>query len=337
MMRWKVLGAILLLLLLVVACSATVETVPIEVNSAGWRMRELLSVPSAAVYEIGAVGDQELPAYRNCANENDLKQPSYECALDLLFVPSPDYTRPTAARFVEHLQVIIRDVFGAGNALNRPGLYADPFRPFRFYVTDYRYETNTPQPGKCHPGLPPEWAPAEQNLGDVDLPAFDCNLALSTAGVELNLGLIIHQQPVPDRSRFNLFSSDYNSYAAVLHELSHAAFVMSDEAPSPDNSGRFQPKHYPNVYANVLRQACEAVCGTSCVEIKQWTSTVGEASAPSGFFRCQPPAPIDTANLMYFYPQPAPGDNATWMEYRYQYASTDRLQYIYEKCNNAQC
>jgi len=278
-----------------------------------------------------------MPTYKSCADENDRMQAPYACALDLVFIPSPDYTSDSSTLFAEHVQAIIQAVFGVKNALNRQDMYTDPIRPFAFYVTDYHYAQNTSQNGKCNPGLPIEWAPSEGNLEDIDLPAWDCNIALSTAGVELDLGFIVHQKSEPDRNRFNLFSSEYNSYAAILHELSHAAFVMSDEAPSPDNSGRFQPKHFPNVYTNVIKKTCEDICGTSCVEIKKLNSNGQLEQAASGFYRCAPSGPLDATNLMYFYPQPQPGNNATWSEYDYEYSSSDRLQYIYEKCNAAKC
>ena len=108
-------------------------------------------------------------------------------------------------------------------------------------MTDYEYSQVIPaSEDKCDPGLPPDWA-SESNV-KYDGPAWGCNIALSTAPeLLLNIGFIVHGGNVQDKSKFNLFSAEYNSYAAILHELSHAAFVMSDEAPTGEGRFDFVP------------------------------------------------------------------------------------------------
>jgi hypothetical protein len=229
------------------------------------------------------------------------------------------YENKTLAQFYEDVKPFMRDVFGAANVLG-----AGPYDgPFNFYVTDYEYSQATPAGGKCDLGLPPEWA-SEPNFS-YDGPAFDCSIALSTApstaAPELNIGFIVHRGNVPDRNKFSLFSAEYNSYAAILHELSHAAFVMSDEAPIA--AGRFFPTSYPNLYNGTCPP--NSCAGGSCESIG------------SGYSHCTGAAGNDT-NLMYFATPVPPGSNSGWGSYGYQFASIDRLNYIYtEKCAKGLC
>jgi hypothetical protein len=215
-------------------------------------------------------------------------------------------------------------VFGASNVLG-----SGPFGSrLNYYVTDRQYPHPTPQGGdECYPGLPDIWAPTTPtNVPDMNAPAWNCNIALSTAGVGLNLGLIVHRTPAPDRNKQNLFSSEYNSYAAILHEMSHAAFAMADEAPA--GRGRFRPADHPNVFRTSDElSACQAACPGHCGDID------------STYSRCIPtPSPTaDQGNLMWFFPPPAPGDNATWDQYRYHFQSIDRLDHIMDICQSGGC
>jgi hypothetical protein len=181
-------------------------------------------------------------------------------------------------------------------------------------------------------------------LADVELPAWDCNLALSTAGVELDVGFVVHTQQITDRNRYNLFTAEYNSYAAILHELSHAAFVMSDEAPSVLESGRFLTTVYPNVFSIQIpgQQAlCESTCaeyGGQCVDIPRIDQDKKVIQEKSGYARCEMEGQdTNENNLLYFNPQPNPGGNENWWNYDYYFEAVKRLDYIYRLCNQAKC
>lgn len=239
--------------------------------------------------------------------------------LDLLIMGSglgADYGNRSLTEFYDDVKPLLRDVFGSANALQSSGYKS----PLQYYVTDYEYPQATPTGTGCNPGLPASWAP-EKNTPVNDMPAWDCNIAVSTAHVSLNLGMIIHRQSVQDRSKYNLFSSEYNSYAAILHELSHAAFVMSDEADAL-GAARFGPAHDPNVYKN--DGGCNGTCPGQCQKIG---TTI--------YYRCVPSS--DATNLMYFMPQPTPGVNTGWNNYQYQFGSANRLQYIYGLCQQGEC
>ena len=332
----------LVLLLLVTACSDSIDT--IEIGDAGWEL-EAVGLPVAELYRILSVQDTDMPTYLDCADAQNQKQPSSRCSLDLLFMPSPDYAGATEADFSEHVQRIITDVFGSESPLNRHSGYGQPLRPFSFLVTEFRYPENTPASGACSPGLPAEWVPSEPDLADVDLPAWDCNIALSTAGVELDVGFIVHTDPENDRNRYNLFSAEYNSYAAILHELSHAAFVMSDEAPSPLESGRFLTTSFPNVFSvqsQEQRAVCDATCAeydSECVDIPRIDRDGQIIEGQSVYARCEASAEsVGTErNLLHFAPQPAPGENEDWSDYDYFFEAVKRLDYIYRICNRAEC
>jgi hypothetical protein len=334
--------SVLALLLLTSACSDSVET--IELSDSGWEL-EAIGLPVAELYKILSVQQTDMPTYNDCADAQNQKQPSSRCSLDLLFMPSPDYAGDAEIDFSEHVQQIITDVFGSESPLNRHTGYGQPLRPFSFFVTEFRYPENTPASGACSPGLPEEWVPPEPNLADVDLPAWDCNVALGTAGVELDVGFIVHIEPENDRNRYNLFSSEYNSYAAILHELSHAAFVMSDEAPSALESGRFLTHSYPNVFSvqSQEQQAfCEATCAAHdsvCVGIPRIDRNGEIIEGQSIYARCGVPdeSEGEENNLLFFYPQPLPGENDNWADYDYFFEAVNRLDYIYRICNRAGC
>lgn len=331
---------VVLSLFLASACSDSIETV--KVNPYGWQI-EAAGIPVAEVYEIHSVGDLRMPTYSDCANEEGESRSPNECALNLIFLASPDYDDSSATDYGEHVQAIIRDVFGAPNPLNRNATYGQRLRPFKFYATEYRYAAATPRKG-CDFGLPVEWAPSSSNGRDVDAPAWDCNLALSTASVELDVGFVMHKADLPDLNKYNLFSSEYNSYATILHELSHAAFAMSDEAPSVVQGGAFFPRDYPNIFhAQNERALCEVACkkyASSCIDIPK-VDRDGQIldASQSGFLHCSLSPEEDASNLMYFFPQPLPGDNANWADrFDYRYASIERLRYIFNAwCNLARC
>lgn len=288
---------------------------PASASSISWTLQ---SVPASGsthqVRRVSAIGGMTIPTR------------SYETSLDLLIMGSSlaaDYGSASLNAFYTDVKPFLYVVFGSGNVLGASG-YASPFS---YYVTDFEYDQATPAGTTCNPGLPAAWVPSP-NTPVSDLPAWDCNIALSTAGsVSLNLGMIVHRQNTQDRSKFNLFSSEYNSYAAILHELSHAAFVMSDEYPPPGVSGPpggyFSPPTYPNVYLG--DSSCGGICsGSSCVKV-----------GISSYYRCQPAD--DATNLMYFSPQPTPGDNGLWNLFQHQCASRDRLDYIYGLCSSGGC
>jgi hypothetical protein len=318
---WKRTLILLLSVLIVAACSDTLETV--KVNELGWQI-EALGLPVAELFAIHAVGNLRMPTYNDCTNEEGNARSPHECSLSMVFLASPDYGSNDNS-YSEHVQTILGAVFGARNMINRNGAYGNRLRPFSFYATEYRYDETTPIAGECNPGLPVEWAPAQSNGRDVNVPAWDCNLALSTAAVEVDIGLVIHKTDLPDRNRYNLFSSEYNSYAAIMHELSHATFAMSDEAPSALQGGAFFPEKYPNIFRmRDQRAQCELVCQqyqSSCVDIPKVDREGAIIPASqSGFLHCSTAADDDIRNLMYFYPQPTPGDNQEWadrFDYRY--------------------
>lgn len=241
-------------------------------------------------------------------------------ALDLLIMNSPDYEDPED--FYNDVRPMMHEVFGIRNVLD-----FDPAArfPFNYYVTSFQYPALTPeeQNSLCLPRAP---VPPSNTPGpNVHLPAWNCNIALSTIGtngVSLDLGLIIHKGDIQDSSQFNLFSSEHNSYATILHELSHAAFAMSDEYKGL--AGKFHPKNHPNVYRTKNKSSCDAACPNKCVPIED-----------TDLYRCKPAD--DTTNLMYFFSQPTPGANAGWSDYRYHFSSEDRLKYIYGECAKGEC
>lgn len=304
--------ALLLLIVLCLSLAACGGTSPAPATSPIAWMIEPVSSPSAnpQILRVISMDGTEIPAR---ASKN---------ALDLLIMGSqPDYGGLALDQFYADIKPFLRDVFGGSSAIGGTGYST----PFNYYVTDYEYGGATPTGSTCNPGLPPNWAPA-QNTAVSDLPAWDCNIALSTASVSLNLGLIIHRRNLQDKSKYNLFSSEFNSYAAILHELSHAAFVMSDEANAP-SAGRFATKHYPNIYNHLNSQSpstCNGICPGKCSQIG---TTVN--------YRCQPTS--DKTNLMHFQPQPTPGVNTGWDSYGYEFDSVNRLQYIYDLCTAGEC
>jgi hypothetical protein len=239
-------------------------------------------------------------------------------ALDLLIMNSPDYKAP--GDFYSDVQPMMYEVFGIRNVLD-----FDPAArfPFNYYVTSFQYSALTPvkQNSLCLPRKP---VPQSNTLvPSVNMPTWNCNIALSTIGtngVSLDLGLIIHRGDIGDSSQFNLFSSEHNSYATILHELSHAAFAMSDEYKGPH--GKFHPLDSPNVYRTKTR--CDEACPNICVPIED-----------TDLYRCKPAD--DTTNLMYFFPQPDPGINEGWRKYQYYFPSNGRLKYIYGECAKGEC
>ena len=246
-----------------------------------------------------------------------LPTPEPEKALDILIMGAGSCTDSSGnpCQLYEVVKPFMRDVFGAPNVLG-----AAPYGgPFNFYVTDYKYSQAIPaSEDKCDPGLPNGWVPSPNY--SYDGPAFDCNIALGSAAPHLNLGFIVHGGNVQDKNRLNLFSAEYNSYAAILHELSHAAFVMSDEAPT--GAGHFFPTSYPNLYNGPCPSSA---CATPSCE-----------SIGSGFSHCTGAAGNDT-NLMYFATPVPPGSNNGWGNYVYQFASINRLAHIYQLCTNGDC
>ena len=301
---WLALSLFLVTTLLLSACNGPKPSID-------WKL-DALSTPGATpqLYRIAEVEGTSIPT-----------RPVTQ-TLDLLILGcSSDYGSESLDTFYGDVKPFMHEVFGAPNILGDTGSYA---APFSYYVTDHKYPQPTPMPGNtCNPGLPASWAPSTPNTPVNNLPAWDCNIALSTAGISLNLGFIVHRVNVQDSNKFNMFSSEYNSYAAILHELSHAAFVMSDEAPT--GAGRFLPDDHPNIY---LASNCNGVCSGNCGSI---SNTI--------YRRCVPtPSPTaDATNVMYFYPQPTPGDNSTWNDYQYYFGSVQRLQYIYTTCANGGC
>lgn len=238
--------------------------------------------------------------------------------LDLLIMNSPDYEDPED--FYGDVQPMVGEVFGSPNVLDS-GL--EQRFPFNYYVTSFQYPADTPQNSLCLPRHP---VPQSNTLEpSVNMPTWNCNIALSTIGangVSLNLGLIIHRGDITDSSQFNLFSSEHNSYATILHELSHAAFAMSDEYKGP--AGKFHPLDSPNVYLTKKKSSCDAACPNKCLPIED-----------TDLYRCKPAD--DTTNLMYFFPQPTPGANAGWSNYQYHFSSYGRLKYIYGECAKGEC
>lgn len=325
------------------ACGSGIEL--ISVNEAGWLI-DRLNIPTAEVFTVLEVAGQRMPTYNDCSDENGQPRPASQCALDLIFVASPDYRGPDEALYTTHVQDIILNVFGKPNSLNRHGGFGQALRPFRFYVTEYRHSSTALSGGDgCSPGLPGDWAPGSDQV-DRDAPAWDCNIALSTAGVELNVGFVMHIQPLYDRSRYNLFTAEYNSYAAILHELSHATFVMPDEGPlAPSEGGlRWVLKEFTNLFLVTnaeQRAACEQTCAETyrgqCVDIFFLDATGLLTSRPTNFARCQVVEGESDSNLMYFYPQPAPGENETWATFDFYHGAVGRTQYIFDKCGKAQC
>jgi hypothetical protein len=330
-------------LLTVPACAGRRDT--IAVNEEGWQIQDL-GLPVAQIFEIVAVGDQRMPTYNDCADADGRPRAASQCALDLIFVASPDYRGAMEQRYAGHVQEIILNVFGVPNSLNRNGNFGQPLRPFRFYATEYRYpDTTLAGTTGCSPGLPSAWVPGSDTV-DPEAPSWDCNLALSTAGVELNVGFVMHTAPLYDRSRYNLFTAEYNSYAAILHELAHATFVLPDEGPfAPSETGlRWILKEFANIFlvSNAAqRAACEQTCAETyrghCVDIF-FLDAAGElTNHPTNFARCEAAEGESASNLMYFYPQPAPGENEHWAEFAFYYGAANRTQYIYDKCRRAAC
>lgn len=241
-------------------------------------------------------------------------------ALDLLIMNSPDYK--DAEDFYRDVRPMVGEVFGSPKSrLNKLDFDPDARFPFNYYVTSFQYPADTPQNSLC---LPRHVVPRSNTLEpSVHMPTWNCNIALSTIGeigVSLDLGLIIHRGDIGDSSQFNLFSSEHNSYATILHELSHAAFAMSDEYKGPH--GKFHPLDSPNVYRT--KTSCDAACPNKCVPIED-----------TDLYRCKPAD--DTTNLMYFFPQPDPGINEGWRKYQYYFPSNGRLKYIYGECAKGVC
>lgn len=304
--------------LLAAACSPGAVAPPVApATSAVGEESEAVSWQLESIGQLGNTFDVMRIAM---VNNDALPIAARQYTFDLLIVGSgagQDYGSEPLNDFYDDVKPFVRDVFGNANAHGNSAYST----PFSYYVTDYEYPGPTPtDSASCNPGLPSSWAPA-QNTPVADMPAWDCNIALSTASVSLNLGMIVHRESVQDRSKYNLFSSEYNSYAAILHELSHAAYVMSDEAEAM-GAGRFRPVHHPNIYLN--DSTCAGDCPSSCMRI-----------GVSVWYRCQPAD--DSTNLMFFFPQPTPGANDGWDAYELKFASQDRLQYLHAECNRGRC
>ena len=340
MQQVRTMTAVVLLLIaagLLTGCNAAVETV--QVSPLGWEILPL-GVPQAEVYEILSVGNLQMPTYNDCADAAGTPQP----ATNVRWGYSSWPRRTTAAARPQTMPSMSKrssvTYLRPENPLNRANTFGQRLRPFQFYATEYRYQGTTPGGGQCNPGLPGEWAPSQSNGRDVNAPAWDCNLALSTAATELDLGFILHKGDLTDRNRYNLFSSEYNSYAAIIHELSHATFAMSDEAPSTVQGGVFFPKIHPNVFSDEAN--CELACTShqsKCVGIpKVEANGKINPNTQSGLFRCSSSAKDNEINIMYFYPQPKPGNNQSWGTYNYLYTAFDRLRHIFNDwCNQGRC
>lgn len=292
-------------------------------------------------------------------------------AIDLVFVGAAetyinndDYAPADFGGHVEQMARVlngenaIRSVLNFDGVLNElPPTAPDPLdwivtHPWMLnvYATNYAYAHTQPygESNTCSVGLPDEWVilPTEDITESEFHPgsttpavAWDCNIAVSTLGISLDVAAIVHGEIQQDVAQYNVFSSHHARYDGLLHEFSHAAFVISDEALTTVKQAQVM---YANVY-----QKCTGIPGNDPYYCTSSTPDYcrGDCSGCSGsecvpmgndpsYVRCKPDN--DATNLMYLA-TPAYYDSANWSKFEYKCNARKRVIYIWNYCFHGGC
>lgn len=328
---WNLTLLTLLLCSAVVACGSRVD-VPISLAEPAPAVHPSDGTVAWKLTPVVAHADGSRVDRIESINDVPLKSFAENRALDLLILGSGhelDYPESASQTLFQDIFQLVATLF-TGPSPNLLG--AGPGgQALNIYVTDHRYgaELNgepaalpVDDETQCDLGLPKEWVP---NDGEANYhgPAWDCNVALSTGNMALNLGLIIHRQPLTDRQRANLVSSEYNSFTTVLHELSHAAFAISDEY---DGGGHFETADFPNVFRRESPDGNHPRCSP-----EQCAGRCQQISANSLYERCVDlnEAEFNRFNLM----NAVRSDGPEWQSYRYYFNAERRRDFVWTLCS----